>query len=69
MSVPPTIINPLTNKQCDDVDCVLQSIPHIRATIEAAERCGMDCSSEKERVTAQETFARAIKREFNPLAP
>lgn len=63
------IVNPLTDKQCADIDCVLQSIPHVRATIEACERCGLDMSAEKERLNAQEAFATAVKREFNPLAP
>lgn len=66
---PVGIINPLTNKQCDDVDCVLREIPNIRATIAAAERCGLDCSADKARLQAQEDFATAVKREFNPLAP
>lgn len=66
--VPTYIINPLTDKQCDDVDCVLASIPGIRATIAAAERCGLDCSADKQRLQAQEDFASAVKREFNPLA-
>lgn len=62
------IINPLTDKQCRDIDCVLQSIPGVSATIEACERCGLDMSAEKERVKAQLDFAMAVKREFNPLA-
>lgn len=66
---PVQIVNPLTNKQCDDIDCVLQSVPSLRATIAAAERCGLDCSADKARLDAQEEFARAVKREFNPLAP
>lgn len=67
-ATPTYVINPLTDKQCSDVDCVLRDIPGIRATIAAAERCGLDCSADKARLQAQEDFAMAVKREFNPLA-
>lgn len=63
------IINPLTDKQCADIDCVLQSIPPIEATIAACERCGMDMTQAKEQIAAQKAFASNVKREFNPLAP
>lgn len=66
--MPVYIINPLTDKECNDVDCVLGSIPGIQATIAAAERCGLDCSADKARLQAQQDFAAAVKREFNPLA-
>ena len=62
-------LNPLREKECADIDCVLQSLPAIQATIEACERCGMDMGAEKVRVEAQKAFASAVKREFNPLAP
>lgn len=62
------VVNPLTDKHCEAVDCVLQSVPNIRDTIAACERCGMDFSAEKERLQAQQDFAAAVKREFNPLA-
>ena len=63
------IINPLTEKQCADIDHVLRECPSIEATIAACERCGMDFSQEKELLQAQREFATNVKREFNPLAP
>lgn len=62
------IINPLTEKHCNDLDCVLQSLPAIEATIAACEECGLEMPAEKERLEAQRTFATAVKRKFNPLA-
>lgn len=67
--MPVPVVNPLRERECKDIDCVLNSIPGIRATIEACERCGMDMTAEKERLQAQLDFASAVKREFNPLAP
>lgn len=62
------IVNPLTDKHCEALDCVLSSIPSIRDTIAACERCGMDMTAEKARLDAQHEFAASVKREFNPLA-
>lgn len=62
-----TVANPLSDKQCNDVRCVLESVPVCKATIEANERCGIDMSAQKERLLAQHTFAAAVKREYMPL--
>lgn len=62
------VVNPLTEKHCNDLDCVLQSIPNIEDTIKACEECGMDLSAERERLEAQRQFATSVKRKFNPLA-
>jgi hypothetical protein len=66
--MPVQIINPLREKECTDCDLVLQSVPAIKATIEACEECGMEMSEETARIDAQNTFATAVKRRFNPLA-
>lgn len=64
-----SILNPLTEKQCADIDCVLNSAPAVKETIEACEKCGMDMAAYKDQLEAQVAFATAVKREFNPLAP
>lgn len=61
--------NPLTQQNCRDLDEVLQSIPALKATLEAFERCGMDCQQQKDAILGQYNVCSAIKREFNPLAP
>jgi hypothetical protein len=63
-----SVINPLTDKHCEALDCVLASIPNIRDTIQACEDCGMDFSAEKQRMQAQQEFAAKVKQKFNPLA-
>lgn len=62
------ILNPLTEKHCNDVDCVLQSVPNIRDTIAACEECQIPMDAEKEQLAVQETWASTVKRKFNPLA-
>lgn len=61
--------NPLTTAHCRTIDEVLASIPALKATIEAFERCGMDCAAQKDALLGQYNVCTAIKREFNPLAP
>lgn len=62
------VLNPLTEKHCNDVDCVLASIPNIRDTIAACEECQIPMDQEKEQLKAQEEWAAAVKRKFNPMA-
>lgn len=63
------VLNPLTEAHCKDLDSVLQLVPHIRDTLAALERCGLDCGERQQTLQAQYEIASAIKREFNPLAP
>lgn len=62
------ILNPLTDKHCEQLDSVLQTCPHIRDTINAIKECGIDMSQQEQVLQAQEDAASAIKRKFNPLA-
>lgn len=62
------VLNPLTDKHCEQIDTVLQQCPHIRDTIEAIKRCGIDMSQQEAVLQAQQEACQAIKREFNPLA-
>lgn len=62
------ILNPLTDKHCEQLDSVIQQCPHIRDTINAIKECGIDMSQQEQVLDSQETIAKAIKQRFNPLA-
>ena len=62
------VLNPLTDKHCEQIDSVLQQCPHIRDTIEAIKRCGLDMSQQEATLNAQQEVCQSLKREFNPLA-
>jgi len=63
-----SILNPLTEAHCRDLDAVIQQYPHLRDTLDALERCGLQCSEQKQMLEAQYQICSAIKREFNPLS-
>lgn len=62
------VLNPLTDKHCEQLDSVIQQCPHIRDTINAIKECGIDMSQQEQVLDSQETIAKAIKQRFNPLA-
>lgn len=63
------VVNPLTDAHCKDLDRIIQDYPALKATLDALERCGMNCEQRREALQTQFDIASKIKREFNPLAP
>jgi hypothetical protein len=63
-----SILNPLTDKHCEALDCVLGNYQNVKDTIQACEDCDLDMTSQKERLEAQKTIASKLKAKFNPLA-
>lgn len=60
--------NPLTAAHCRTLDQVLLSYPQLKATFQALERCGMDCSQYLAQLEYQYGVCVNTRREFNPLA-
>lgn len=61
--------NPLTDKDCDCLNRVLQSCPQTGSVIEKCIRCGIDMSGAKEENDRQAELARLLKAEFFPGRP
>lgn len=64
-----SILNPLTEAHCKDLDSVIQTYPHLKDTLMALQRCGPQCEEQLRTLEAQYEICSSIKREFNPLAP